>query len=69
MNRCPITYENCGQAKYSRKGLNLLSGQLSNLDDIPYSAQEQIEQSVARAGKMYHTGGSAKIKREIERKK
>jgi len=61
MNRCPITYENCGQAKYSRKGLNLLSGQLSNLDDIPYSAQEQIEQSVARAGKMSIQGVQPKL--------
>ncbi len=61
MNRCPITYENCGQEKYSRKGLNLLSGQLSNLEDIPYSAQEQIEQSVARAGKMSIQGVQPKL--------
>ncbi len=34
MNRCPITYTECGEAKYSRKGFNLLSGQLSQLEDI-----------------------------------
>ncbi|MFQ6610464.1 MAG: HipA domain-containing protein [Fidelibacterota bacterium] len=61
MNRCPITYEECGQDKYSRKGLNLLSGQLTNLDDIPYSAQEQIEQSIARAGKMSIQGVQPKL--------
>ncbi|MCH7762281.1 MAG: HipA domain-containing protein [Candidatus Marinimicrobia bacterium] len=61
MNRCPITYEECGQTNYSRKGLNLLSGQLANLEDIPYSAQEQIEQSVARAGRMSIPGAQPKL--------
>ena len=43
MNRCPITYEECGQEKYSKKGLKLLSSSLLVLNDFPYSAKEQIE--------------------------
>lgn len=65
MNRCPITYEECGQVKYSRRGLNFLSGQLSQLEDIPYTAQEQIEQSVARAGKMSIQGVQPKLSAKL----
>ncbi len=65
MNRCPITYTECGEAKYSRKGFNLLSRQLSQLEDIPYTAQEQIEQSVARAGKMSIQGVQPKLSAKL----
>lgn len=41
MNRCPISYEPCGDARYSAKGLRLLSPQLRSLADFPYSAERQ----------------------------
>lgn len=61
MNRCPITYEDCGQEKYSPKGLKLLSPNLSALNDFPYSAKEQNEEAVARAGKMSIQGVQPKL--------
>lgn len=42
MNRCPITYEDCGNELYSRKGLHLLSKQLSKLKLFPYTQIEQL---------------------------
>ena len=41
MNRCPITFEKCGTKKYSTKGLRLLSRNLQNLNDFPYSSENQ----------------------------
>lgn len=61
MNRCPITYEECGQEKYSKKGLKLLSPGLLVLNDFPYSAKEQIDEAVARAEKMSIQGIQPKL--------
>ena len=49
MNRCPITYELCGNDKYSEKGLRMIAPKLTQLNDLPYTAAElrqkpQIEQ-------------------------
>ena len=61
MNRCPITYEECGSEKYSLKGLKLLSPGLLALNDFPYSAKEQIDEAVARAEKMSIQGIQPKL--------
>lgn len=61
MNRCPITYEECGQGKYSKTGLKLLSPSLSVLNDFPYSAKEQIDEAVLRAEKMSIQGIQPKL--------
>ena len=33
MNRCPITYEDCGEDRYSQRGLRLLSRRLTRLEE------------------------------------
>ncbi len=43
MNRCPITYEDCADQPYSKKGLRLLSKNLLELHPFPYTAQEQLQ--------------------------
>lgn len=61
MNKCPITYEECGKEKYSKKGLKQLSPSLLSLDDFPYSAKEQIDEAIARAEKMSIQGIQPKL--------
>lgn len=61
MNRCPITYEDCGDRKYSLKGLKSLSPGLTDLFDFPYSAQEQLREASARADKMSIQGVQPKL--------
>jgi serine/threonine-protein kinase HipA len=64
MSRCPITYEMLPEAhdgRYSRKGLQRLSRSLTHLDDLPYSAEEQRREAVARATKMSIQGVQPKL--------
>lgn len=61
MNRCPITYESCGDRKYSKRGLQLFSRRLETLNDFHYSAAEQRRESVIRAAKMSIQGVQAKL--------
>jgi serine/threonine-protein kinase HipA len=61
MNRCPITYELCGEQKYSARGLKLLSARLTALNDFPYDKSEQIKEAVARAVKMSIQGVQPKL--------
>ena len=61
MNKCPITYKNCRDKKYSPDGLNSLSPGLSMLDDIPLTAQEQRREAAARASKMSIQGVQPKL--------
>ncbi len=61
MNRCPITYEPCGDAHYSQAGLRSLSRNLKTLDDFPYDAEEQRRQSALRMGKMSIQGMQPKL--------
>jgi serine/threonine-protein kinase HipA len=60
MNRCPISYEPC-ESRYSAKGLKLLSRQLTNLQDLPFSAGELRQEAAARAGKMSIQGVQPKL--------
>lgn len=61
MNRCPISYEECDDMKYSSKGLKKLSPKLKVLNDFPYSAEEQIKEALARAAKMSIQGVQPKL--------
>jgi len=64
MNRCPITYESC-QGKYSLTGLKRLSPKLSELLDLPMSAQEQRREAVSRALKMSIQGVQPKLSAKL----
>lgn len=61
MNRCPITYEDCGEKRYSVRGLRLLSRRLTRLEDFPYSAVQQRREAIRRAGKMSIQGVQPKL--------
>jgi serine/threonine-protein kinase HipA len=61
MNRCPITYEPCGEQRYSERGLKLLSPKLKDLHDFPYNKNEQLKEAVARATKMSIQGVQPKL--------
>ena len=52
MNRCPITYELCGTAKYSEKGLKMIATKLTHLNDLPYTAAELRQEAANRAKKL-----------------
>ena len=60
MKVCPITYEPC-EGKYSLRGLKKLSRSLTGLEDIPYSASDQIFEAAARAPKMSLQGVQPKL--------
>lgn len=64
MNRCPITYELC-ETKYSVKGLKLLSRQLKELKDFPYTSQEQIELAAQFESKISIQGVQPKISTKL----
>ncbi len=61
MNRCPITYEDCGTARYSARGLRKLSPRLSNLRVFPYSSAEQRREALLRADKISIQGVQPKL--------
>jgi serine/threonine-protein kinase HipA len=61
MNRCPITYEDCGAERYSLRGLRLLSRRLTRLEDFPYSAGQQRREAIRRAGRMSIQGVQPKL--------
>lgn len=59
MNRCPITYELCGEKKYSDKGLTQLG--VNKLEDFPYSAKEQVQLAIKLAAKLSIQGVQPKL--------
>ncbi len=61
MNRCPITYEICGDQKYSTRGLSLLSRGLKNLEDFPLTSKEQIQRAMEIASKLSIQGVQPKL--------
>lgn len=60
MNKCPITYESC-KGKYSPSGLAKLSPRLTDLADLPYTAQEQRREAAKRVDKMSIQGVQPKL--------
>ncbi len=64
MRRCPITGEmlpSDHQGIYSQAGLRKLAPTLKQLNDLPFSQEEMILESAARAGKMSVQGVQAKL--------
>ena len=65
MNRCPITYEPCGTAKYSTKGLKMIAPKLIGLNDLPYTASELRREAANRAKKLSIQGVQPKLSASI----
>ncbi|MER3316661.1 MAG: HipA domain-containing protein [Allomuricauda sp.] len=65
MNRCPITYEPCGTAKYSAKGLKMIAPKLIGLNDLPYTASELRREAANRAKKLSIQGVQPKLSASI----
>ncbi|HYX34919.1 MAG TPA: HipA domain-containing protein [Oligoflexus sp.] len=61
MNRCPITYEPCGSAKYSDTGLKRISSKLSRLEDLPFDAKDLRDEALQRASRMSIQGVQPKV--------
>jgi serine/threonine-protein kinase HipA len=67
MNRCPISYELCGNEKYAAAGLRLLAPSLDALYDFPYDKGEQLREAIARASKMSIQGVQPKLSVELNK--
>lgn len=65
MNRCPITYELCGTAKYSEKGLRMIAPKLTYLNDLPYTAAELRQEAANRAKKLSIQGVQPKLSASV----
>jgi len=62
MNRCPITYEPLpGGANYSQAGLKLLNRNLVSLAPLEFTAEQQRQEALNRAGKMSVQGLQLKL--------
>ncbi len=61
MTICPITYKECGELRYSIRGLKLLSPQLKELLVFPYDAETQRRESALRASKVSIQGIQPKL--------
>ena len=69
MKRCLITYESFeGEGDYSPRGLKLLDRRLESLAPLAYSAEEQHEQAIERAGKMSIQGVQVKLSAVLKAK-
>jgi serine/threonine-protein kinase HipA len=69
MNICPITYQPCGDDKYSGKGLNTLSPKLTLLNALPFTQEEQLYEAARRADKMSIQGVQPKLSARLNVKK
>ncbi|MCE5346123.1 MAG: HipA domain-containing protein [Bacteroidales bacterium] len=65
MNRCPISYNPCGDNRYSDAGLRLLSAELASLKDLEYTAEEQRKEAYNRASKMSIQGIQPKVSAKL----
>jgi serine/threonine-protein kinase HipA len=62
MKYCPITYEPLQEnADYSAEGLRLLNRNLKSLAPLNFSAEEQRQEAISRAGKMSIQGLQLKL--------
>lgn len=61
MNRCPITYQPCGNLLYSERGIKLLSPVLKGLALLDFSAEELRAEAMIRATKMSIQGVQPKL--------
>lgn len=68
MNKCPITYKVIKEGKYSLEGLRLLSKNLQELHDFPYTAQEQLFLAETMATKLSIQGIQPKLSVNLDTK-
>jgi serine/threonine-protein kinase HipA len=61
MNKCPVTYEPCGDKPYSQGGLKLLAPGLTTLNNLEYTAEEQRIEAYNHAAKMSIQGIQPKL--------
>jgi serine/threonine-protein kinase HipA len=62
MNRCPITYEPLPEGvNYSQRGLKLLNRNLRSLAPLGFTAEQQRQEAINRAGKMSVQGVQLKL--------
>ena len=61
MNVCPITSASCAEARYSKRGLRLLSPNLKRLRDFPYDAAQQRREAAIRFARMSIQGIQPKL--------
>lgn len=64
MRRCPITYDPLpekAEGRYSSKGLKRLSPALEDLQDLPWTAEEQRREAATRATRMSIQGVQPKL--------
>lgn len=61
MNKCPLSYQPCGTAKYSPEGLRRIHPKLVVLNDLPWSAQEQRQEASGRMQRMSIQGVQPKL--------
>jgi serine/threonine-protein kinase HipA len=62
MSRCPITYEPLPDgATYSQNGLRLLNRNLASLAPLEFTAEQQRQEAISRAGKMSIQGIQLKL--------
>lgn len=62
MKRCPITLEEIPEgSRYSRSGLKRLDPRLRDLQLLPYTQEQQLEEAAARADKMSVQGVQPKL--------
>lgn len=61
MNICPITYQPSDDARYSNKGLKLLSRNLVHLNDLALTQDDQLREAAVRSAKMSIQGVQPKL--------
>lgn len=61
MNKCPLSYLPCGEGKYLPEALRRLHRDLADLEDLPYSAQEQRSEALGRMHRMSIQGVQTKL--------
>jgi len=61
MNKCPITYKNIIQGKYSNEALRLVDKRLTELKDLPFTKEELLLEAAERSDKMSIQGVQAKL--------
>lgn len=66
MNRCPISYEDCGSNQYAAIGLKMLSKSLVSLEPLPFSAQEQRKEAAVRMKRMSIQGVQPKLSANLD---
>jgi hypothetical protein len=70
LKRCPITYEEIpSHRRYSVKGLRQISNALTDLEDFPFTAEEQRKEAEALSSKLSIQGVQPKLSVKLNAKR